>query len=165
MFLSSFVAGPECDAKRANKKCEILIKYQLEEQHKVEWLHEWRSQFCSFSPAISSPLLHSLTRVILMYAHRFEFHLKKSEWSLEWNFLIVVFLHHTPCSLYDKRALGSVNRRTNEQIRWRFNILMSHSSYKLKGLHITTFWHISPRFYRHFSVALPSLKRELNSRR
>lgn len=30
--------------------------------------------------------------------------------------MIVVFIHHTPCSPYDKRALGSVNRRTNNPL-------------------------------------------------
>lgn len=55
-----------------------------------------------------------LTRVNLMYAHRFEFHLK-SEASEVWSgILIVVFIRHTRCSLYDKRALGSVNRRANK---------------------------------------------------
>lgn len=84
------------------EKCEILIKHQLENTE----LSASRVMFTARSPSTISNLLEfsSLSRVTLMYAHRFEFHLTESEAEVSSGILIVVLLHHTPCSRHDKES-------------------------------------------------------------
>ena len=143
IFYSSFFFSVSFCVWRKKKVWDFN---QVSTQLKNKLLRKWCSQFF--------PFIH-FTRVTLMYAHRFKFHLKEEvESEVEFWLLflyIILHVHLLTKESKRKRRLGSVNRKAKDTLTGL--ILMSHSySHGMKRASHYTFWHIFPIIWRKLSA-------------